>query len=102
MQVDTPFMSESIEPPANPPTPWEFLPEDEQLGEPEPPTEEAAMHVETVDDSGADDNELNVVVHYLEDEQPEIPDRSVPDEPSDVTPDVEDLLIRQHYLPPTD
>ena len=100
-------------PPPNPETPWEFLPDDdireEVAREQLPPAEADAMHIETrpprldpdIDLSLSEpDDEPEEVVHYFADEHPEVPDVSEPDLPSDETPEVEDLLIRQHYLPP--
>ena len=102
-------------PPPNPETPWEFLPDDdireEVAREQLPPAEADAMHIETrpprldpdIDLSLSEpDEEPEEVVHYFDDEHPEVPDVSEPDLESDETPEVEDLLIRQHYLPPDD
>ena len=107
------MVSDISDPTPNPETPWEFLPDDdireEVAKEQLPPAEADAMHVETrpprldpdvdlslaeTDDAGAE------VVHYFDDEHPEVPDTSEPPVSTDETPEVEDLLIRQHYLPP--
>jgi hypothetical protein len=103
------------DPSPDPETPWEFLPDDdvrEELAlEVPPPAEAAAMHVETrppsldpdLEQSVADRGEApSEVVHYFADEHPEVPDTSEPQAPTDVTPEVEELLIRQHYLPGDD
>lgn len=91
-------MSDTSEP--LPATPWEFLRDDDQREDPPAPAEEAALHVERLleitDEPAAPADDA--VVHYLEDEQPEIPDGSAPVQDRDVTPEVEDLLIRQHYM----
>ena len=66
------------------------------------------MHVETRPPRLDPDVDLSVggptepppeVVHYFADEHPEVPDLSEPPASTDETPEVEDLLIRQHYLP---
>ena len=113
--TNTPLVSDFTDPPPNPETPWEFLPDDdvrdELAQEERPPAEADAMHVETapprLDQDGRSDRtgsteEGGTVVHYFADEHPEIPDTSEPRPASDETAEVEDLLIRQHYLPPDD
>jgi len=92
-------MSDGKDRPANPETPWEFLSEDEQRRPMPPGAEDAAMHVIGFGTDGDDEDEDKVVVHYLEDEHPEIPDPSEPVEDTEHTANVQDLLIRQHYLP---
>ena len=87
---------------ANPPTPWEFLPDDEQRPAPEVSAEEAALHVERPGDPApnqADDEP--VTVHYLDDEDAEVADVSAPTQPAETTADTAALLTRQHYLPPS-
>lgn len=91
-------------------TPWEFLTDpDERLdaGVDAPVSaEDAAMRVEATTNSrqplddtpDSDDLDDPVVVHYLDDEEPEVPDVSLAPVNTDVTTDVEDLLIQQHYL----
>lgn len=94
-------MSEFIEPPPGPETPWEFYPDDDLREDPEMAAEDAAMHVETtrvISEVPPDD--LPQTVHYLDDEEPEVPDHSEPRSNKDTTPEVEDLLIRQHYMSP--
>ncbi len=105
-------MSDTRHPRPNPETPWEFLPDDDIREEVDrerlPPAEADAMHIETrpprldpdIDLSLSEpDEEPEAVVHYFDDEDPEIPDVSEPEPADDETPEVEDLLIRQHYLP---
>ena len=93
-------MSDGKDRPANPETPWEFLSEDDQRRPMPPGAEDAAMHVIGFgDDDEEEDGEEKVVVHYLEDEHPEIPDPSEPVEDNEHTGTVQDLLVRQHYLP---
>ena len=92
-------MSDFIEPRSTPETPWEFFPDDDIREEPEPAAEDAAMHIEVTNVFPViPPAEIEPVVHYMEDEDPEIPDLSEPVIPSDRTPEVEDLLIRQHYM----
>ncbi len=99
-------MSDPIEPPVNPATPWEFLVDDDQVWEPEPAAEEAAMHVMAPEGEGTDPPledlflQTDDVAHYLEDERPEIVDANAPVTPSDTTSPVGKLLERQHYLSP--
>ncbi len=93
---------------SDPETPWEFLPGDDDVdsyADERLPAEESAMHLETERPRrsrrsrrrvSADDA---VVVHYLDDEEPEVPDRSVRRSSNETTAEVEELLIRQHYLP---
>lgn len=95
-------MSDIGKPSPLPETPWEFFPDDDVRREPEEGAEDAAMHVEGPDGpvpvrerpSGQSE-----VVHYFEDEDPEIADVSEAPVDREHTPEVEDLLIRQHYLP---
>lgn len=106
------MVSDITDPTPEPETPWEFLPDDdvrEELSrERLPPAEADAMHVETRPPRLDPDVDLSVggptepapdVVHYFADEHPEIPDVSEPPASTDETPEVEELLIRQHYLP---
>jgi hypothetical protein len=94
-------MSDPKDRPISPETPWEFFPDEDVREGPPPPAEDAAMHLMPVGlDPIPDGEESDVVVHYLEDEHPEIPDVSETPIDTDTTGDVEDLLIRQHYLPP--
>ncbi len=102
-------MNESTEPnanveKANPETPWEFIPDDETFVEElSLPAEEAALHV--VDPDGKAPlprSDPPVTVHYMDDEEPEVPDVSQIIEREEVTPEVDALLIRQHYIDPTD
>ncbi len=79
-------------------TPWEFYPDDDLREEPGEAPEDEAMHVEFVDKGPKLPDAPPVVVHYLDDEEPEVPDVSQPRETSDVTPEVDALLIQQHYL----
>lgn len=101
-----------------PETPWEFFPDDDLRGMPPDAPEAAAMHLEDPLAHGADVIEEisaidltkpapddpedpaadRIVVHYLDDEEPEVVDVSAPVDDPDVTPDVEDLLIRQHHM----
>jgi hypothetical protein len=83
-------------PPAE--TPWEFYPDDDLREEPVGAPEDEAMHIEYVD--GAPDLPVipDAVVHYLDDEEPEVPDRSVPPSSDDITPRVDALLVQQHYM----
>ncbi len=98
-------MPQIPEPTANPETPWEFLDEDQRDVVPNVSAEEAAMHVvDALSESALSESTLSeadpaVVVHYREDEHPEVPDRSIPVDSEEKATDVEDLLIRQHYLP---
>ena len=87
----------------DPETPWEFYPDDDIREEPSMAAEDAAMHIETmrVTPEIPDDSDPPVV-HYMEDEEPEIPDVSVRPPADDSTPEVEDLLIKQHYMSPKD
>ncbi len=97
---------------SDPETPWEFLPGDDDVdsyADERLAAEESAMHVESDDPSPLSrrrarrvSTEDAVVVHYLDDEEPEVPDRSVRRKPTDETPEVEELLISQHYLAPDD
>lgn len=108
-------MSDINDPPPSPETPWEFLPDDDirdELAKEElPPAEADAMHVETAPPPPESAFDLTIdkppakadeVVHYFPDEHPEVPDRSEPRAVAEETPEVEDLLIRQHYLPADD
>lgn len=105
-------VSDINDPSPMPETPWEFFPDDDvrdELSAEEPPPAEAdAMHVETSPRRLDRDPrraappaaEADAVVHYFADEHPEIPDASVPPATDpERTPEVEALLIRQHYLP---
>lgn len=93
-------MSDVPDPAVNPATPWEFLPDDDQRIDPAVAPEEAAMHIEDPDGTAASiDEDPFVVVHYDSDEHPEVIDRSEPTSSDDGTPSVEELLVRQHYLP---
>ncbi|MFT7598064.1 MAG: hypothetical protein ACI8TP_000985 [Acidimicrobiales bacterium] len=95
-------MTEVPDPITNPETPWEFLDEDQQGAETALSAEEAAVHIF---DPLADqivsllDEDATVVVHYTSDEHPEIIDRTVPLVDHETTAEIDDLLIRQHYLP---
>lgn len=86
---------------SQPETPWEFYPDDDER-EPPRPAEERAMHIERPERSVVSNDDIDVTVHYLDDEDPEVPDTTRPPETTDVTPEVEDLLIWQHYLPSED
>ncbi len=79
-------------------TPWEFYPDDDLREEPGEAIEDQAMHIEFVDKSPIIPSGEAPIVHYLDDEEPEIPDRSEPREQTDVTPAVDALLIQQHYI----
>lgn len=84
-------------------TPWEFYPDDDLREEPGNAAEDEAMHIII---PGAlnipllpeNEDEDAEVVHYLDDEDPEIPDVSTPPVSDEITPGVEDLLVRQHYM----
>lgn len=94
-------MSDFIEPRSAPETPWEFYPDDDIREEPEPGAEDAAMHIEATGVFPViPPAEIEPIVHYMDDEDPEIPDLSEPVNSSDATPEVEDLLIAQHYMSP--
>ena len=102
-RTNTELMTDLPAPPPNPETPWEFYPDDDLREEPSMAAEDAAMHIESTQPSSeipADENPP--VVHYMEDEEPEVPDLSVPSVGEESTPEVEDLLIRQHYMSPKD
>ncbi len=82
-------------------TPWEFYPDDDLREEPGNAAEDEAMHIMTpgaLTGPPVPDDEDPAVVHYLDDEDPEIPDASVPPVNDEITPGVEDLLVRQHYM----
>lgn len=84
-------------------TPWEFYPDDDLREEPGNAAEDEAMHIITPDALNIpmvpeDEDDDPVVVHYLDDEDPEIPDVSTPPVSDEITPGVEDLLVRQHYM----
>ncbi len=83
-------------PPAE--TPWEFYPDDDLREEPAGAAEDDAMHVEFIDGAPYIPTAPDAVVHYLDDEEPEIPDRSVRPQPNDFTPRVDALLVQQHYM----
>ncbi len=83
-------------PPAE--TPWEFYPDDDLREEPAEAAEDQAMHVEFVEGPLYVPTNPDAVVHYLEDEEPEVPDLSVSPRPDDVTPQVDTLLVQQHYM----
>lgn len=106
------YVSDINDPSPMPETPWEFFPDDdvrdELSAEELPPAEADAMHVETAPPrldrepggSAPRPADADPVVHYFADEHPEIPDTSEPPTADpDRTPEVEELLIRQHYLP---
>ncbi|NNE96163.1 MAG: hypothetical protein HKN24_09070 [Acidimicrobiales bacterium] len=88
--------AENPRPPAE--TPWEFYPDDDLREEPAPAAEDDAMHVEFVDGTPFTPASPDAVVHYLDDEEPEIPDRSIPRVVDDETPQVDALLVQQHYM----
>ncbi len=82
-------------------TPWEFLPGDDEIDSYDDngsSAEELALHVEAKRARRIVGDAERQTVHYLDDEEPEIPDRSVRGRVQDSTAEVEDLLIRQHYL----
>lgn len=94
-------MTDHTDPPPNPETPWEFLEDDEITVELAPAAEDAAMHIEIPGRRSVTEPEQSeVVVHYLDDEHPEVADVSAVPEKAETTAEVEDLFIRQHYLPP--
>lgn len=95
-------MGSNEEPPANPETPWEFLPDDDLRSSAPRSAEDEAMHVIGLGADPDDDDGDDVVVHYLEDEHPEIPDPTQPVDDDEHTPQVQELLIRQHYMPADD
>ncbi len=86
-------------PSLEPDTPWEFLTDDDDRVDEAPTAEEAAMHVEKRRWSWSDvpPGRGTPTVHYLEDEDPEIPDRSETTRRRDETEPVDELLKRQHY-----
>jgi len=88
--------AEGPTPPAE--TPWEFYPDDDLREEPALAAEDDAMHVEFVDGAPFIPSPPAAVVHYLDDEEPEVPDSSVEPPTNDVTPQVDALLIQQHYM----
>jgi hypothetical protein len=79
-------------------TPWEFYPDDDLREEPAEAAEDLAMHVEFVEGAIRVPSTPSAVVHYLDDEEPEVPDSSIPPDHHDVTPQVDDLLVQQHYM----
>ncbi len=83
-------------------TPWEFLPGDDEVDTYDdngPGPEERALHVERKRKRRLVGDADRQTVHYLDDEEPELPDRSVRRrKDTDTTAEVEELLIRQHYL----
>lgn len=86
-------------------TPWEFLPGDDEVDSYDdngPGPEELALHVETRRSRRLLGDADRQIVHYLDDEEPELPDRSVRSRVDESTSEVEELLIRQHYLAPDD
>ncbi|MEZ5230167.1 MAG: hypothetical protein R2710_26930 [Acidimicrobiales bacterium] len=87
-------------------TPWEFLPGDDEVDSYDdngPGPEERALHVQRKKSRRLIGDEDEQIVHYLDDEEPELPDRSVSRRrSSDTTAEVEELLVRQHYLEPGD
>lgn len=91
-------MSDTPSPRPQAETPWEFYPDDDLREEPGEATEDQAMHVEYVEKSPQLPRTPPVVVHYLDDEEPEIPDVSQEQTTNDVTPEVDALLIQQHYV----
>ncbi len=86
-------------------TPWEFLPGDDEVDSYEDTglsAEEQALHVESKRARRILGEADRQTVHYQDDEDPETPDRSVRS-PRNASPsEVDDLLIRQHYLEPED
>lgn len=95
-------MSDPLDPKVNPETPWEFLPDDEvdEDGE-ELSAEETAMHIEVPGErKPLPHADPPVVAHYMPDEQPEVYDPTEPVEEMERTPDVDEILIRQHYIDP--
>lgn len=102
MDTEDGTVSDYDDPVPNPETPWEFLPDDD-ADEPEGRSaEDEAMHLVGLGMPVVDPEvpETDVVVHYLDDEHPELPDKSVKQRRDDETPEVESLLIRQHYMTP--
>jgi len=96
-------MTDPRDRPITPETPWEFYPDEDGREATAPAAEDAAMHVMPVGlDPLPEAEDTDVVVHYLEDEHPEVADVTEAPVDTDTTGDVEDLLIRQHYLPPED
>jgi len=94
-------MTDPKDRPISPETPWEFLSYEDGREGPPQAAEDAAMHVMPIGLDPTPELEAeDVVVHYLEDEHPEVPDVTETPVDTDTTGDVEDLLIRQHYLPP--
>lgn len=98
-------MSDINAPTPLPDTPWEFYPDDDLRPEPAVAAEDAAMHIDagipTLIERPTErvgEGEVEVV-HYFEDEEPEVVDVSAPAPDNEHEPEVEDLLIRQHYLP---
>ncbi|MEZ5342077.1 MAG: hypothetical protein R2706_11695 [Acidimicrobiales bacterium] len=84
-------------------TPWEFLPGDDEVDSYDDGglcSEEAAMHIESKRIPRVIGQAEQLTVHYLDDEEPELPDRSVKPKKVKDLPAVTDLLTRQHYLPP--
>ena len=91
-------MSTFEDPPPNPETPWEFFPDDDSRVDPGESAEDSAMHVVGTEKVAQPEEEAeDVVVHYLEDEHPEVADKSAPRAASEEPGEVEDLLIRQGF-----
>lgn len=79
-------------------TPWEFYPDDDLREEPGEAVEDQAMHIEFVDGVPRMPSAMPMTVHYLDDEEPEVPDVTAPRPTDDITPEVDALLIQQHYV----
>lgn len=95
-------MTDPADPVVNPETSWEFLPDDESDDDDElPSAEEDAMHIEDPQErKPLPRADPPVTAHYLPDEQPEVYDPTEPVEELERTPDVDEILIRQHYIDP--
>lgn len=92
---------DAIDEPSEPETPWKFLEHDDDPEPTDRPAEETAMHIDFPDAAVIEpgDGRTEQTVHYFDDEVPEVPDPTVRQRPDDRTPAVDELLIRQHYIP---
>jgi hypothetical protein len=82
-------------------TAWDFVWVDGERPPSPIPAEEAAVHVrEFVEQSPVDwsDTPVDAIVHYLDDEEPEIPDVSVRVRNLEITAPCDEVLARQHYI----
>lgn len=98
-------MTEPLDPAVNPETSWEFLPHDEDEVDDDDEflcAEEEAMHIEDPEErKPLPRTDPPVTAHYMPDEQPEVYDPTEPVAEMERTPDVDEILIRQHYIDPS-